>query len=97
VSLAPGYCAHLTCKIERLVGSDHIGVLRVCGHIQAEHLSTIEELVASENSRVVLDLGEVTLVDRDAVRYLAGCELRGIALRNCPLFVREWLTNEQLP
>jgi len=72
-------------------------MLRVCGHIRAEHLSTIEDLVASENGQVVLDLGEVTLVDRDVVRYLAGCERRGIALSNCPPFVREWVSKEQLP
>jgi len=87
----------LTCKIERLVGSEHRDVLRVCGHIRAEHLSTIEALVAKENGGVVLDLGEVTLVDRDVVSYLAGCELRGIALSNCPPFLREWVSKEQLP
>lgn len=87
----------LTCKIERLADSELIGVLRVCGHIRAEHVSAIEELVANENGRVVLDLGEVTLVDREAVSYLAACERRGIELRNCPLFMQEWLRNERSP
>jgi hypothetical protein len=85
----------LTCKIERLVDSERIGVLRVCGHIRAEHLSTIEELVANENGRVVFDLGEVTLVDREAMSYLAACEQRGFVLRNSPLFLREWLSKER--
>jgi hypothetical protein len=75
--------------------SDRIGVLRVCGHIRAEHLIVIEELIANENGPVVFDLGEVTLVDREAVSYLAACEQRGITLRNCPLFVRAWLSKGQ--
>lgn len=84
----------MTCKIERLVGSERTG-LRVSGHIQAEHVSAIEELVAGADGPVVLDLGEVTLVHREGVSYLAACERRGIELRNCPLFVREWLNQDQ--
>jgi hypothetical protein len=38
-----------------------------------------------------LDLREITLVDREAVSYLALCEFRGIRLRNCPPYVREWI------
>jgi len=37
-----------------------------------------------------LDLTEVTLVDRDVVRFFAACELKSIELRNCPGFLREW-------
>jgi hypothetical protein len=51
----------------------------------------IEELLAQETKRVVLDLAEVTLVDREAVRFLAACDVRGIGLRNCPEFIREWI------
>jgi hypothetical protein len=52
----------------------------------------VEELIAKETDPVVLDLAEVTLVAREAVRFLAACDVRGIALRNCPGFVREWMS-----
>ena len=85
----------MTCKIERFAGEEGRGVLRVSGHIQSEHVSTIEKLIAREGGLVAIDLSELTLVDRDAVSYLAVCEMRGIELRNCPPFLREWLTREQ--
>jgi hypothetical protein len=52
----------------------------------------IEELIAKETDPVVLDLAEVTLVDREAVRFLAACDMRGIGVRNCPAFIREWIS-----
>jgi len=42
-------------------------------------------------SRIAFDLQEVRLVDREAVRFLADCETRGIKLKNCPSYVREWI------
>jgi hypothetical protein len=33
----------------------------------------------------------VRLVDREAVRFLAACEARGIQLKHCPSYVREWI------
>ena len=42
-----------------------------------------------------LDLEEVTLLDRDSVRFLIRCESEGVQLVNCPLYVREWITRER--
>ena len=71
-------------------------MFRVSGHIQSEHVNTIQELIMREEGQIGLDLEELTLVDRDAVSYLALCELRGIELRNCPRFLRDWVKGEQL-
>ena len=86
----------MTCRIEWLPGREH-AVLCVSGHIQAEHIGTIEEMLATEDGRVVLDLGEVTLVDRETVHWLARCELQGVELGNCPPFLREWVSGERPP
>jgi hypothetical protein len=88
--------ARMTCKIERLAGKGNMVVLRLCGWIQVEHVKTIKELIEQENGKVALDLIEMTLVDRDVVNFLASWELKGIELRNCPAFLREWVANEQL-
>jgi hypothetical protein len=88
--------APMTCKIERLASEGNIVVLRLCGWIQGEHVKTIKGLIEQENGKVALDFTEMTLVDRDAVNFLATCELKGIELRNCPAFLREWVTSEQL-
>jgi hypothetical protein len=44
---------------------------------------------------VVLDLKDVVLVDRDAVRFLRVRERSGIALRSCPPYIREWIAREE--
>lgn len=44
---------------------------------------------------LVLDLEEVKLVDRDAVRFLAGLEAEGARRMNCSAFIREWISRER--
>ena len=39
------------------------------------HVSMIEELIANEADPVVLDLAEVTLADREVVRFLVACDV----------------------
>ena len=85
----------MTCKIERLVSAENSVVIRVCGRIQVEHVSTIKEFIRQGQGVVVLDLTEVTLVDRDAVNLIAMCTLKNIELRNCPAFLREWVAKER--
>ena len=46
------------------------------------------------DSHIALDLRDVTLVDRDAIRYLADCEADGTQLANCPPYVRKWIGQE---
>ena len=82
----------MTCKVVRLVERDQIVLLHVSGHLQEVHVSMIEELIAKETNRVVLDLAEVTLVDREAVRFLAVCNVKGIGFRNCRGLIREWMS-----
>jgi hypothetical protein len=43
---------------------------------------------------VALDLGEVTLLDRAAVRFLAGQLRRGVELMNCPVYLKHWISRE---
>ena len=45
----------------------------------------------------MLDLGEVTLVDVDVVRFLVECQTRAIRVAQCPGYVREWMVREKPP
>ncbi len=85
----------MSCMIERLAGGENMVVLRVCGRIRAEHVRTLKELIRRKSGAVALDLTEVTLVAREAVTFLAACELKSIEVRNCPAFLREWIDKEQ--
>ena len=42
-----------------------------------------------------LDLADVTLVNREAMKFLAGVEAVGAVLINCPDYVRSWIDAEQ--
>ena len=70
--------------------------LTLSGRIEPEHLVGLEDLVGQEKRprSMAIDLKEVTLVDRDAVTFLAQCESRGVTLENCPAYVREWIARE---
>ena len=72
-------------------------VLRLSGRLRAEQISELRALLCSggSNQTVVLDLQEVKLVDRDAVRFLAQTEAQGARLRNCSGFIRTWISQER--
>ena len=55
------------------------------------HINMIDDILTKETDPVALDLEEVTLVDREAVKFLATLDARGVGLRNCPGFIREWM------
>ena len=67
-------------------------IFGLSGRIGEEHVGEIEALLIGEaTERVVLDLDEVRLVDREVVKFLVACEASGIRVKNCPRYVREWM------
>jgi anti-anti-sigma regulatory factor len=84
-------------KVQRLVDKEFV-VLTLSGQIEGEQLMELQEVLASErgNQRMVLDLMEVKLVDQDAVTFLSSCEASGTELRNCPAYIREWITRARI-
>jgi hypothetical protein len=81
----------MSCRIERLAIGTGRAVFRVSGHFQSEYVDAIQELIEREGRPIEFDLSEITLVDREAVSYLAVCERKGVALTNCPPFLRDWI------
>src|SRR6266851_2036763 len=82
-------------KIQRSSNGEVIFTL--AGRMDAEQVAEMEALLGSEAStrKIVLDLKDLTLVDRDAVRFLERCEADSIKLKNCPAYIREWITRER--
>ena len=80
----------------RLERSRDSKVLRVSGRIDAENVTELKTEMQFHPSLNALELGEVTLADAEAVHFLAGAEASGAELRNCPLFIREWM-DESIP
>ncbi|MFZ2002424.1 MAG: hypothetical protein WAU73_23805 [Candidatus Sulfotelmatobacter sp.] len=83
----------MTCRIDRL-STEHGLVLYISGQIATEDLEVIRTTL--DPRRVVaVELAEVELVSRDAVKLLAQAQAEGIELRSCPAYIREWITNER--
>jgi anti-anti-sigma regulatory factor len=71
-------------------------VLKLVGQMDAKDIGEVEMLISQEASgrSLVLDLKDLTLVDRDAVSFLRRCEAKSIQLKNCPTYIREWIRGE---
>jgi len=82
-------------KIQRAT-NNHV-VLTLSGRMNAENVPELKALIESEvtGRRIVLELGDLTLVDRDAVKFLEHCETDSIELENCPAYIREWIARER--
>ena len=83
----------MTCRIDRRWTEQGL-LLYVSGRLVSEDLEVV--CTALDGRRVVaIELSEVELVDREAVKLLAQAEAEGIELRSCPAYIREWITNER--
>ena len=82
-------------KIQRKTNGGVIFTLS--GRIEAEDIDELRKLLELEgaDSHIALDLKDVTLVDRDAIKYLADCEADGTKLEKCPPYVRKWIWQER--
>lgn len=85
----------MTWRIDRVVGSDDIVSLCLSGRITKQELDALRNLIEEEAGAVAIDLKNVILVDREAVKFLAQREIDGTVLRNCPAYIREWVTRER--
>ncbi len=72
-----------------------ITVFALSGRMNAEEVAELKALFDADYRNIILDLRDVRLADRDAVRFLRGCEADGMKLENCPAYVREWMDREK--
>src|SRR5712664_1599475 len=84
----------MTLRIERSVRQG-ILVFTLSGHMKAEEVAELKALFDADYRTIVLDLQDVRLADRDAVKFLRDCEAGGMKLENCPAYVREWMEREK--
>jgi anti-anti-sigma regulatory factor len=72
-------------------------VFTLSGRMDAVNVTELITVLGSEakGRRIVMDLKDLTLVDRDAVGFLERCEADSIKLKNCPPYIREWITRER--
>jgi anti-anti-sigma regulatory factor len=86
--------SNVTFKIEKH-RHGHSTTIRLIGRMRAEHLSELEKQIKENESKIVLDLEELNLVDVEAVRFLGQCETQGVTLLNCSPYIRDWIGKER--
>jgi hypothetical protein len=70
--------------------------IKLTGRIRTEHLSELKAQLGEVGAIIVLDLGEVSLVNLEVVRFLSTCESEGIQLVNCPAYIRKWIDSDRM-
>ena len=85
----------MACRIDRLQAEGDLVVLRISGRIAQDDVEILRAAIDRERGAMAIDLEEVSVVDRGAVDVLALSEARGIELRNCPPYIREWISREE--
>ena len=80
----------MTLKIERFRAR-----VRLSGELRLEHLNHVKTELQKCGASAVLDLDEVNLADVEGVRFLNGCEARGISVVHCSPYIREWMLQER--
>jgi hypothetical protein len=85
----------MSCRIDRIVNAENLAVLFISGRITGEHVDMLRGVLEQESGGFVIDLKNVLLVDREAVKLLALSEANGTELSNCPPYIREWVTREK--
>lgn len=75
---------------------DHrTNVLELRGKVTVTVLGEIRRAIedaAQDAAAVLLDLSEVTLVDRHSVQFLSGQPAAGVELVNSPVYLERWLS-----
>lgn len=68
--------------------------LAFVGHLNRCHLPEVNQALtraSAQSPRVIIDLRELRLLDRDSVLFLRACRDRGIPFVNTPPFILRWL------
>jgi hypothetical protein len=85
----------MTFRINRVVIEEGLVILCLSGRITAQDVDMLRDLLDQEKSAVAIDVKDVLLVDREAVKFLALCESNAVELRNCANYIREWIKRER--
>jgi hypothetical protein len=72
-------------------------VFILSGRIETPAIAELRKLFESQTDYrdIVLDLKDVTVIDRDVMCFLVRCEADGVKLENCASYIREWMEREK--
>jgi hypothetical protein len=72
-------------------------VFTLSGQIEKQAIAELRRLFALQTDYrgIVMDLKDISMVDRDVMHFFARCEADGVKLENCTPYLREWMEREK--
>ena len=66
------------------------------GRIEKSAIAELRRLFERQTDYqdVVLDLKDVSVIDREVMRFFLRCKAVGVKLENCTPYIREWMERE---
>lgn len=80
-------------KLE-MEGDATVALTGKCNGTSLGELRRAIERARRSHRRVVIDLGEVTLLDRPSLQFLAAQTREDVTLINCPEYIQPWIYRE---
>lgn len=72
--------------------------LCLCGQFTAEYVAELEKALNAETANdqsIAVDMSNVTLVDREAMKFLCNTHSKDIPIENIPPYVQRWIQQEK--
>ena len=76
----------------------HLGeklVVQLIGDLDVEHLHEVKTQVSETPLHVVVDIGELTLISVEGIRFLNTCQNDGMPIINASTYISEWMALER--
>jgi hypothetical protein len=72
-------------------------VFVLSGRIETPAIAELRRLfkLQTDYHDIVLDLKDVSLINREVMGFLVRCEADGVTLENCTPYIREWIERER--
>jgi len=83
----------MTLRIERRRSEDGL-IVQLIGEFDTEHLDEVQAQVNDATCPVVIDIGELTLISVEGIRFLNACHHHGLPIINAAGYIAEWMTLE---
>ena len=86
----------MTFRIET-AARGRLKVFVLSGRVETQAIAELRRLreLETDYRGIVFDLKDVSLVDREAMRFFMRCEADGVTLENCTPYIREWMEKEK--
>jgi anti-anti-sigma regulatory factor len=84
-------------KIDIQLDTDGDATLALAGKCNGTALGELRRAIERArrfHKRVVIDLSEVTLLDRPSLQFLAAQTREDVELTNCPEYIQPWIYRE---